>query len=180
MLLLLRLVAHAREGGTLVDGGDGGNDRGGVVGGNSVGSVRRTSTRFYADFFRNRQVGGRGRDDAPGGLGGVEPAHDGGELGLPLAELLLELGDAVALPLAGRGGALAVALAPLLPAPGGRLLLGHGDVRLVLVLGLLLLGGGSGGGGGSARDRLAVGLFGNLGRTVRSGGGGNDGSGGRS
>ena len=174
MLLLLRLVAHAHEGGTLVDGGDG-DDRGGVVGGTSVGSVRRTSTRFYADFFRNRQVGGRGRDDAPGGLGGVEPAHDGGELGLPLAELRLELGDAVALLLAGGGRALAVALAALLPPPGGRLLLGHGDVGLVLVLGLLLLVVGGGGSGvGAARDRLCIGLLGNLGRTV-----GGDGSGGR-
>ena len=167
MLLLLRLVARAR--GTLVGGG------GGWVGGNgsSVGSVCRTSTGFYANFFRNREVGGGGRDDAPRGLGGVEPVHDGGELGLPLAELRLELDGAVSLPLAGGGGAFSVALAALLAAPGGGRLLGHGDVGLVLVLGLLLLlrvGAG-------ARGRLCVGLFGDLGRTA--GGGGASGSGGR-
>ncbi len=163
MLLLLRLVARAR--GTLVGGG------GGWVGGNgnSVGSVCRTSTGFYANFFRNREVGGGGRDDAPGDLGGVEPVHDGGELGLPLAELLLELDDAVSLPLAGGGGAIPVALASLLPAPNGGLLLGHGDVGLVLVLGLLLLlrvGVGAG-----ARGCLGVGLFGDLGRTAGGAGG---------
>mmetsp|Transcript_24928 Transcript_24928/g.72096 ORF Transcript_24928/g.72096 Transcript_24928/m.72096 type:complete len:230 (-) Transcript_24928:51-740(-) len=166
MLLLLRLVAHAR--GTLVDGGGGG-----VGNSKSVGSVRRTSTGFYVDFFRNRKVGGRRRDDAPGDLGGVEPVHDGGELGLPLAELRLELDDAVALLLAGGGGALPVALAALLAAPGGRLLLGHGDVGLVLVLGLLLLFGV----GVAARGRLGVGIFGDLGRTAAGGGGGGGGVG---
>ena len=150
MLLLLAATVQ-----TFVDGGGGWDCAGGhnffSRGGKTVGRVRGVRRNAYEEF--RRIIGGRGHGDTGAGLPGLledaEPVHYGGELGLPLLDFLLELDDAFALTLAGGGRRVTVALAALFAAPGGRLLLGHGNLGLVPVLRLL--------GGGAALGRFGWG-----------------------